>query len=1370
VTLKSLLAVLRHPLTQRTRVIVRRTVATLAIVIAVIVVTGVTVDLGPSLRKLAESRGSQFIERPMHIGRLSVRLWNGQFELDDFVIEGLTPQSPAFLTVKRLRVGLQWGPLFARRVVLSSIDMDGWKMFMEQFADGRNSFPGFGRGRQRGPSAWTTTLRYVRARNGETTYTDYGTPWSVICRNLDISVARTDEQYRGLARFNGGTVKIQDYEPFELDMNSAFTVNDARLVFSHIDLDTGGTKTRLVGDTSLRYFPEQMYRMESEIDFPWMRKVFFAKNEFELSGKGTFSGTFHLFRETMPGGRMRTGRELKGTFKSHTSGLNTLRFGDLHGALKWVPESLEVTDTKTNFYGGEVDLGYRMEPLGQAGVTPIYTFDAAYRNVDLKTFSDYLEMQGMRLAGKATGRNHLVWPRGRWADKTGDGEVTVTPPDGTELQTRQIPVERIAERAAAGEPFGPFSNHRPLEPVPLGGTMTYTVEPDRLRIGTSELATPTTLVQFEGSTAYGNDSRMPFRVTTADWQESDRLMAGILTAFGAQTSAIEIGGHGTFEGVMVGAFKSPRIEGVLAGDHMRAWGVDWGAVKGKAVIENSYVDATDVVIGSGQREIRADGRFSAGFPRKDGGEEINARISVTNWPVEDLRRAFGILDYNVDGVLSGEFHPYGPYLRPLGFGTMTIAEGVAYGEPFDSATASVRFEGDGVRLDSIQLVKGDGRGTGAAYVGWNGTYSFNLDGRAIPVETVSLSKKTSVPLSGLIDFTAGGSGTFDAPRYTVKGGIRDLFAGDEGIGQLIGEIGVEGDLMTVKLEVASSRLSISGSGRVALTPEMDTELTFRVTDTSLDPYIRAFEPRVSPYTTAIASGSVRVVGELADVDHLLVDATVDKLDARFFDYQVANAAPIHIALDRHIVRFADFRLAGEDTELEISGTANLHDERIAVRLRGDTNLGLLQGFLPNVRSSGRASLQATLDGNLSAPLVTGAMTVQNGRIRHFDLPNALENVLGPIRFDSRTIRLDEVSARLGGGPVTFGGTIGIDGYQLGRIDVTMTGEQMRLRFPEGVRSTVDAQLAVRGTPAAATLSGTVDVREAVYTRPFNLGNNFLELGGAGIPAGGAAAAPSTLPLRYDIQINAPSTLQVRNNVVQMVARANMQLRGTFDRPQLFGRAEVDRGQFLFEGKRYRITRGSMDQANPTKLDPFVDLEMETQVRVPGETYRVTITLNGTVDRALPGFSSDPPLPESEILALLFSDVTPGQDVEFRRYSTDNTPQQALIRERATRALTGAVTSEVDRVAQQALGVDTFQLTPSLVDPNTQSSRLDPGARLTIGKRLSERLYLTYSRSLSSATRDQIVLLEYDQTDQFSWILSRNEDGTYAIDVRMRRSF
>jgi len=174
--------------------------------------------------------------------------------------------------------------------------------------------------------------------------------------------------------------------------------------------------------------------------------------------------------------------------------------------------------------------------------------------------------------------------------------------------------------------------------------------------------------------------------------------------------------------------------------------------------------------------------------------------------------------------------------------------------------------------------------------------------------------------------------------------------------------------------------------------------------------------------------------------------------------------------------------------------------------------------------------------------------------------------------------------------------------------------------------------------------------------------------------------------------------------------------------------------------------------------------------VPDQTYRITLRAAGTFDRLTWEISSDPPLPEVDALALLFSDVVPGQDVEFRRYTGGITPEEQLLRERATRALTGAVSSEVGRVVEETFGVDTFQLTPSLADPNEQSSRLDPAARLTIGKRLSDRVFLTYSRSMSSSRSDQLVLLEYDQTDRFSWVLSRNEDRTYALEVRRRHAF
>ena len=43
-------------------------------------------------------------------------------------------------------------------------------------------------------------------------------------------------------------------------------------------------------------------------------------------------------------------------------------------------------------------------------------------------------------------------------------------------------------------------------------------------------------------------------------------------------------------------------------------------------------------------------------------------------------------------------------------------------------------------------------------------------------------------------------------------------------------------------------------------------------------------------------------------------------------------------------------------------------------------------------------------------------------------------------------------------------------------------------------------------------------------------------------------------------------------------------------------------------------------------------------------------------------------------------------------------------------------------------------------------------------------------AVSGANRDLIMVLEYDQSDRLSWILSQNEDRTYALDFRVRHTF
>ncbi len=173
-------------------------------------------------------------------------------------------------------------------------------------------------------------------------------------------------------------------------------------------------------------------------------------------------------------------------------------------------------------------------------------------------------------------------------------------------------------------------------------------------------------------------------MSSLDWQESDRVLAGIMTAFGSPTGAVPMGGYGEFDGVLLEAFKRPRIQGSLKGERFRAWDVVWGTGRADLAIENSYVFVANATLTDGDSEIRADGQFSLGFPRRDGGDEIDARVRVTRRPLVDLRHAFSLDDYPIEGTVSGEYQLYGKYQTPFGFGRLNIEEGTAYGETFDA--------------------------------------------------------------------------------------------------------------------------------------------------------------------------------------------------------------------------------------------------------------------------------------------------------------------------------------------------------------------------------------------------------------------------------------------------------------------------------------------------------------------------------------------------------------------------------------------------------------------------------------------------------------------------------------------------------------
>ena len=1339
----------------------------LLVVVAIVValfMTVFTIDLGPTLRKRAEVEGTKFIERPLHIGRLSARLTPGVFVVEDLMIEGLTPQDRPFLTAKTITVEVPWWTIFSKKLIIESIAMTDWNMVIETYANGRHNFPKFTRKTpSKGPSRFTTTLRSVVALRGAFTYDDHATPWTTSARDLNVQVYRPPvaTTYVGRAGFSNGTVKIQSYESFRTDMQSRFSIDNGIVHFDYMDLSGEGSRSSVTGDVDLAHWPEQTYQVKSKIDFATQKGIFFHGQNFTASGQGDFTGTFHLFKG---------GRELKGTFTSPLAGVNAWRFPNLRGSVRWVPDRMEITNTTAAVYGGTASFNYVMAPFGVPDVPTKATWDVAYKSVDLSRLTDFLETKGLRLTGRASGRNRLEWPLGKWLEKRGGGEVTIQAPDGVRTMTRQLDPTMIARVADLPVPAGPFNSHLSLGYLALAGHIVYALDPKWITLDDSWAATESTYVQFQGQTAYGEDSRIPFHVTSLDWQESDRVLAGIMTTFGAPTGAVPIDGNGEFDGTMLASFSKPRIEGKFKGDRLRAWDVVWGHADADVVIENSYALVSNAVMTAGGSEIRADGKFSLGYPRKDEGEEIDARVRLNQRPLTDLRHAFELDDYPMEGLVSGDFHLYGPYERPYGFGNLIIEQGVAYGESFERATSSLRFEGNGVRLDSLDIRKSGGAVTGAAFVGWDGDYSFNADGARIPVESLQTAKFPQAPLSGVLQFNATGAGTFDEPKYDVKLRADDLFAGDEGIGQLNGRLSLRGELLTLEMEVASPRLVVSGSGRIALTPEMDAELTVRFADTSLDPYVRFFEPRLSPFTNAVAGGTIRVVGELADVDHLVVETHVESLDLKLFDYRLHNKGAIDLSLDQHVLKVGQLALTGEGTELQLDGQIAFDSNEIAVEASGDANLGILQGFYRDLRSRGTAAIKAQISGPLDKPVFSGSADITDGRIRVLSVPNSIEAINGRISFDGGGVRLNDIAARLGDGDVRFGGRIGINGFALGDLNLTASGERMRIRYPEGFVSTIDANLALQGSVAAPLLSGNVLIRDALSTRRIEATPDLFNLTGgsstaAALPTGPAASA---FPLRLDIDVDAPSSLRIENNIAKVVATADLKLQGTYDRPQLFGHVEIDRGDIVLEGNRYIVTRGGIDFFNAARIEPVFDIEAETRVRVPDQTYNITLGLTGTTSRFSYTLNSDPPLPEVDVVSLLLGQATDLTNAELRalRPNAAQQSEEVLLRQAFSRLLTNPISAPVSRILGETLGIDTV-IAPTF---GTESDPLTPSARLILGRRLSNRAYLTFARALGGTQREQIIILEYDQNDRLGWVVTQNGDRTFALDFRVRHRF
>ena len=561
-------------------------------------------------------------------------------------------------------------------------------------------------------------------------------------------------------------------------------------------------------------------------------------------------------------------------------------------------------------------------------------------------------------------------------------------------------------------------------------------------------------------------------------------------------------------------------------------------------------------------------------------------------------------------------------------------------------------------------------------------------------------------------------------------------------------------------------MDLTLAGAVGALPPYAADSILKARSTSLDPFLRAVAPALPATLALVASGDVRLRGPLEAPAEIRAEAVVPDLQLLLPDFPVRARDPVRLTFSGGRLELADFHLAGEGTDLTVTGGLDVLGEGpLSVSARGQADLRALSLVTRSLRATGAARLAVDVSGTRAAPRLVGSLGFEGAGLRVRGFPHGVEGLGGRVRFTERAAELEEVSGTLAGGRLTIEGEADYSGGRLVSYDIRPTGRGLALRYPEGLRSLLDAQLRLFGDAGKQWITGTVDVRQALYTKRYDVASEFLGVRRAVfVPEATALGAGAQL----DLHVRAPGTVRIDNNLATLAASADLSVQGTTLDPVVTGRAQIERGRLYFQGRTYVIQRGVLDFVNPRRLDPLFDIEAETRIR----SYSVTLRVSGTLERVTPTLTSDPPLSSLQILALLA-----GQDEsEVANLSQTQARQgQAQLAAAGAATLAAGRLSEsvgLEREAERLFGLNRFSIDPSLL----RGAGTTPTARVTVGKRLTPDLNVLYSRDLRG-TEERILAVEYTLTDRFSLLLTQTEPGSaktgvergWAFDVRVRQS-
>jgi translocation and assembly module TamB len=892
-------------------------------------------------------------------------------------------------------------------------------------------------------------------------------------------------------------------------------------------------------------------------------------------------------------------------------------------------------------------------------------------------------------------------------------------------------------------------------PLTMRARAIFRAAPGELEV--SELDAQTRATQLHGSGTLSSAAALKFSINTTDLRE----WQPVLSAFGKQSQIpLALHGHASLSGTASGKFPMVTITGPLQVHdfdvllpplpeapnrllHCDSLTADLQVSPSSISAHNGTLRRGDVLMNFDVTADLESGQFTDT-------SAFQGRVDLHNADASEVLALSGY-NYPVFGTVDLSLRARGTRTEQHGTGRLQLTEATIYGYSLEHFDSDVRFSGSAVELSKIHLSQGGARITG------NGDYNFaskafriDLSGKNFDLKRFPVLESTRVQVDGSMDFTATGSGTVDEPSINATLHVRDLTFDHERAGNFAIDAVTRGADLHLRGRSDFEHAELDVGGDVHLREDWPSKINLHFNHLDVDSLLRSYLQGNVTGHSAVA-GDVDLVGPLRTPKNLNVTANLTDLFADIQNIKIRNDGPVRFTASTETLNIERFRLIGEGTDISGAGSVQLTGERdLNLHAEGRLNLMLIQTLNPDFTSSGGVTVDLGIVGNVDKPVMQGRLQIANGAIGYVDLPSSLSDINGSLVFNQDRLQIETLTARTGGGLVQFGGYATTYNKQI-NFDVTVSGQDVRLRYPAGVSSTATANLHWTGSNTGSTLEGDVTVMKLAVTPGFDFAAYMAR-------ASQTSALPQTNPLlnriRMDVHIVTTPELQMQTAIARLSGDADLHLRGTAAKPVILGRADVIEGDIYFNGSKYRMERGEVTFTSPVTTTPNLDLQASTQVR----DYDITVNLNGTPDKLKMNWRSEPPLPEADIIALLALGRTQEESAQLQ-----NSGQSQFTQQASNALLAEALNATVSNRVQRLFGVSRIKVDPQGLSTETNPSR---GPQVTIEQQVANDLTLTYSTNVSQASQ-QIIQVEYNISRNVSVIGIRDQNGVVSFDVRIR---